>query len=276
MRMRPALSTLSCPDWRLETVVDRTSEYGLEGIDLRGLGEEIDVTRSPQFTDDLDATRERISGAGLAVAAISSSIHVCQPEDRDDDVAEAERTIPLADALDADVVRVFGGGDVEAHTREELADVAATTMEEILALDGARDLTWVVETHDHWTRSPDAKLLLDAIDDPAVGALWDVGHTTRVSDESPDETLGVLGDDVAHLHLKDAVHDPDHPDAMDDGWRYVLPGEGELPLTAALQALDERGYDGWVTFEHEKRWHPELEDPATANRAFAEWFRTVQ
>jgi len=124
-------------------------------------------------------------------------------------------------------------------------------------------------------RSRDLRRLLDAVDDPAVGALWDAGHTTRVSEEPPAETLDVLGEDVAYLHLKDAVHDPDHPDAMDDGWRYVLPGEGDLPLAAALAELRDRGYGGWVTFEHEKRWHPELESPADANRAFVEWFDGV-
>jgi len=273
--MRPALSTLSCPEWDLNTVLDRASCYGFDGVDFRGLGEDLDVTRSPRFTDDLEATRARIADAGLSVSAISSSIHVCQPGDREADLAEAERTVALADALDAGYVRVFGGGDLEAHSRAELVDAAADAMAAILDLEGARGLQWVIETHDHWTRSRDLRRLLDAVDDPAVGALWDAGHTTRVSEEPPAETLDVLGEDVAYLHLKDAVHDPDHPDAMDDGWRYVLPGEGDLPLAAALAELRDRGYGGWVTFEHEKRWHPELESPADANRAFVEWFDGV-
>ena len=170
---------------------------------------------------------------------------------------------------------MFGGGDLETHSRAELVAAAADAMAAILDLEGARGLQWVVETHDHWTRSRDLRRLLDAVDDPAVGALWDAGHTTRVNEEPPAETLDVLGEDVAYLHLKDAVHDPDHPDAMDDGWRYVLPGEGDLPLAAALAELRDRGYGGWVTFEHEKRWHPELESPADANRAFVEWFDGV-
>ncbi|MFB6136270.1 MAG: sugar phosphate isomerase/epimerase family protein [Halobacteriaceae archaeon] len=273
--MKAALSTLSCPAWDLETVLDRASTYGFDGVDFRGLGEDLDVTRTARFTDDLDATRAAIAEAGLTTSAVSTSVHLCAPEEREENLAEARRTIPVADALDVDCVRVFGGGDLDARSREELADVAAETMGEILDLEGARDLTWAVETHDHWTRSADCRLLLDRIDDDAVGVLWDVGHTTRVSDESPAESLDVFGDDVAYLHLKDAVRDPDHPDAMDDGWRYVLPGEGALPLAEALTALEERGYDGWVNFEHEKRWHPELEPPEVANPAFVEWFESV-
>tara|TARA_Y100001968_G_scaffold131641_1_gene120118 strand:- start:587 stop:769 length:183 start_codon:yes stop_codon:yes gene_type:complete len=34
-------------------------------------------------------------------------------------------------------------------------------------------------------------------------------------------------------------------------------------------------YDGWMMFEHEKRWHPELEDPAEIFPVFAAWARQV-
>lgn len=273
--MRLALTTLGCPDWDLETVCEAASRFGYDGVDFRGLLDEIDVTRRPEFTTDLDLTRARIGRAGLSVSALSSSIAICERTDRERNVQEADRLIPLARELDVEYVRVFGKGDAENHSVDGMADVGRETMDAIRSLDGAEEIRWLVETHDHWTRATDCRSLLDAIDAPNVGICWDVGHTARVGDERPAETYEVLGPDVEYVHLKDAVREPDHEHAMDDGWRYVSPGTGDLPLAESVQLLDSHGYDGWVLFEHEKRWHPELAEPELAYPAFVEWFRSV-
>lgn len=268
--MQYAFSTLGCSTWDLETIAARAGEYGFEGVDFRGLGETIDVTQTPAFTAEIDATKRTFAEAGVAVSGISTSIGLCEPENRDRHRAEARRVVPAAETLDARDLRVFGRGDAEMDT-EELVAAGRETMASILALEGADRFDWNLETHDNWTRSADCERLLDAVDSPNFGVVWDVGHTTRVADERPSETLDHLGERVSYVHLKDATYDPDHPDAMDDGWRYVLPGEGDLPLEAALDALRSRGFDGWVVFEHEKRWHPELADPETAFPRFMEW-----
>jgi hypothetical protein len=68
----------------------------------------LDVTRHPSFTDRAGETRDALKDAGLAVSGISSSISVCEPDLLDDHVAEARRTIAVADVFDAEYVRVFG------------------------------------------------------------------------------------------------------------------------------------------------------------------------
>jgi sugar phosphate isomerase/epimerase len=80
---------------------------------------------------------------------------------------------------------------------------------------------------------------------------------------------------IFYTHIKDAIYDPSHPKAMADGWRYVIPGSGQLPLEEAVRLLKKEGYDGWVNFEHEKRWHPELDEPEAIFPAFARWVRPI-
>ena len=270
-----ALSTLGCPDWNLDEVCTACEEYGYDGVDFRGyLDEPRDVTRHPQFAERVDEVTDRLAESGVAVSALSSSIRICNESTHDQDVAQAERFIALADELDVEYVRVFGVGDLDEHSRDELIEIGRETTREILDLPGARDVTWLLETHDNWVSSEDCLALLEAIDDPNVGLLWDAGHTTRVGDETPAETLDRVGDLLEYVHFKDAAYDPEHPDAMSDGWRYVLPGEGELPLGETIDELSGRGYDGWIMFEHEKRWHQELPEPEEAYAAFAEWFRS--
>ena len=106
----------------------------------------------------------------------------------------------------------------------------------------------------------------------------------KPTETSPANRLGIDYRDVparkaagpiidAHTHVKDAVHDPNQENAMDDGWKYVPPGEGQLPLEKALNLLKDRGYDGYVMFEHEKRWHPTLPEPEDIMPMFVSWFK---
>ncbi len=37
--------------------------------------------------------------------------------------------------------------------------------------------------------------------------------------------------------------------------------------------LRKQGYDGWLIFEHEKRWHPELPEPDEIFPQFMDWIR---
>lgn len=272
--MKVGFTTLGTPDWDLDTICRRGREYGFDGVDFRGIQTQIDVTVLPEFTVGLAETVAKLKAAGLA-GGISTSLKICDERLRTENLEEAARTIPIARELGIGVVRVFGGGDVAAHSKAELADVGQRTMEAVLELEGAYDLRWVLETHDHWISSLDCKLLLDRIPDPAFGILWDIGHTSRVGSEAPGETLEAFGDRVYHLHVKDAVYDPDHPQAMKDGWRYVTPGTGQLPLAEAIALLRARGYDRWLIFEHEKRWHAQLPEPEAVFPKFMAWVRLL-
>ncbi|MFO7974234.1 MAG: sugar phosphate isomerase/epimerase [Candidatus Hydrogenedentota bacterium] len=266
-------STLGCPKWSLETIARNLADYGYDAVDFRGLGEHLDVTTAPAFTGHLAESKRMLADAGLVVSCISSSIRICERDRLEENLEEARRTIALATELGAPYVRVFGGGDVEAFARPALADTAAETIERILAMDGAAMLHWCLETHDHWVGADDVALLLDKLPAPRVGVVWDIGHTPRITKERPSDSWAAYGTRVLNTHFKDAVYDPHHPQAMADGWRYVYLGQGSLPLREAVQVLALHGYDGYLTLEHEKRWHPELSEPEDMFPKALSWFK---
>ena len=74
---------------------------------------------------------------------------------------------------------------------------------------------------------------------------------------------------IKSVDLKDSTADP----AARLGYRYVEPGKGEVPLREAFRLLKDGGYDGWLTFEWEKRWHPEIADPEQSFPAFISYMR---
>ena len=273
--MKISMMTLGCPAWDLDTICAKGHEYGFDGVDFRGMLDTMDITTLPEFTTQAEATKAKLADAGLAISGISTSIRVCVPEQREANIEEAKRTLALAQEFGCKNARIFGGGNLETHNHKELAKIGRDCIEAILALDGADNVNWLFETHDLWIKGNDCKLLLDSIPNPAFGALWDMGHTARVGGETSQESYAAIGPRVGYTHVKDAVYEPDHPQAMKDGWRYVLPGQGQLPLAEAIGILKENGYDGWILFEHEKRWHPELQEPEVAFPAFVEWVRPL-
>jgi len=273
--MKVAFTTLGCPNWTLDTICRRGQEYGFDGVDFRGYLDEIDITRLSLFTTQANQTRRWLSSAGLQVSGISSSIRICDSERRGENLDEARRTIEVAQQLGCENVRVFGSGRLEGSSHGELAQIGLDCMQAILELDGAAELHWLFETHDNWIKATNCKLLLDNIHHPAFGALWDMGHTARVGGETPEQTYAAIGPRIGYTHVKDAVYDPAHEQAMQDGWRYVLPGQGQLPLAQAISLLRQNGYEGWILFEHEKRWHPDLEEPEVALPAFVTWAKAV-
>jgi sugar phosphate isomerase/epimerase len=273
--MKISFMTLGCPTWDLDTICAKGREYGYDGVDLRGLLETLDITTLPAFTSGIAETKSKFADAGLEVSGIASSIKLCEPEKRQQNLEEARRTLGVAHDLSCQNIRVFGGGDLKISSRAKLAEIARESMAQILELDDARKVYWLFETHDNWISARDGKLLLDSIPGPAFGALWDMGHTARVGGETPDESYAAIGHRIGYTHIKDAVYDPTHPFAMSDGWRYVLPGTGQLPLAQAIKILKRHGYDGWLLFEHEKRWHPELAKPEIAFPAFVKWVKTL-
>jgi sugar phosphate isomerase/epimerase len=111
----------------------------------------------------------------------------------------------------------------------------------------------VVETHDGFSRGATLSELLQRVGPSRLGALWDVHHPYRMG-EHVDETDRLIGDRVVHVHVKDATR-------SGDGWEYQLLGEGELPVLQAIRALERRGYDGYLSIDWEKMWHPELAGP---------------
>lgn len=266
--MKLGVSTLGCPDWPLDEILTRCKAYGYDGIEWRGLGPDLDLTRSPAFAAPaaIARTRQAFADAGLEICGIDSSAHLSDADEAAgaDNLDHARRMIDLAAALGAPFVRVFGGripdGDDHARTRARVAERLARLGDYAAQADGA--VTVVLETHDAFSTGAQVAEVLRQAEHPRVGALWDLHHPYRQG-EAPGQTWAVLGPYVRQTHVKDS-----HP-----GGTYCLLGEGDVPIRDMLALLQRGGYDGWINLEWEKRWVPALADPDVA---FPQYARTLQ
>jgi sugar phosphate isomerase/epimerase len=256
--MRFAYSTLACPGRRLEETLELGARTGYEGVELRLIdGELIDPGMS---APDRRRVADACARAGMPVVAVDSSIRVAAHEDPRDISAQISAFLDLAAEWGAPTVRVFGGElpDAPAARRDRLAAAASVLQR---ASDRAERLRVRigVETHDAFLASATVAELLALVPSPWVGAVWDSHHPCRAG-ESAGQVYAAIGSRLCLVQAKDAARTGAGP----GDWRLVPLGEGEVPVREMLRLLIQGGYDGWVSVEWEKRWHPEIDEPEKA------------
>ena len=65
--MKLSFTTLGCPDWTLRQIVENAAQMGYAGVDFRGLQDEIDISKTPEFTTQLNQTKTLFTDHGVAI-----------------------------------------------------------------------------------------------------------------------------------------------------------------------------------------------------------------
>ena len=89
--MKLSFTTLGCPKWDLDQIISRAAEYGFDGMDFRGIREQMEIYRLPEFAEHAQETRRKIEQAGLKVSCFSSSVYLFSTEKREQHVHEIEQ-----------------------------------------------------------------------------------------------------------------------------------------------------------------------------------------
>jgi sugar phosphate isomerase/epimerase len=265
-RLPLAFSTLGCPAWEWNKILDFAQLNGFAAIELRGLMGNLDLPASPEFAPArITQTKRQIADHGLKISDLGSSseMHVEDAAQRTKQMADARRFIDLAAALESPYVRVFG--NELRGPREEVIARVADGLHQLGAYAGPRGVTLVIESHGDFVDSSTLKEVLTRADSKYAALLWDAHHTSVEGHEQPEHTVAELGRWIRHTHLKDSV-------PAGKGRKYVLTGKGDVPIERQVVALRRIGYRGYYCFEWEKVWHPDLVE---ADIAFPDYARVV-
>ncbi|AEE97430.1 sugar phosphate isomerase/epimerase family protein [Mahella australiensis] len=104
--------------------------------------------------------------------------------------------------------------------------------------------------------SPDIwKALFDKLDSDKVGLAYDPSHMVWQM-MNPYEPIKEFGHKVFHVHGKDTeimYNSLNRAEILSNQqwWRYGLPGLGDIQWGRIIANLDEIGYDGTISIEHE-------------------------
>jgi sugar phosphate isomerase/epimerase len=290
-----AFSTLACPAWDWEQIVTQGIRDGYDGVEIRQVGGEVDLLRAPAFDPSrrrasrefLDRARRPPGSRSFSVCGLASSVRFDYPEkeEREAQLRIGKAYVELAAELGSSFVRVFGDVLPPASKKSERQAALAQIADGLNRLGefAARyKIDILLETHGDFAASATVKEVFHQIESPAVGVLWDTHHPWRFYDEAPDTTLANLLPWLRHTHWKDSVTLPQQSDAaipqatsteereahaLMSGHRhadYVLFGGGDFPIEHFASLLKRAGYEGWLSLEWEKMWHPELAGPEVA------------
>jgi sugar phosphate isomerase/epimerase len=261
-RLPIGFSTLGCPSWSWSKILDFAQQNGFAAVELRGLQGTMDLHSRPEFADgQIEQSKKEIEKRGLRISCVSSSaeMHNTGPE-HEKQLADARRFIDLASHLGAPYVRVFGNKLV--GSRDAAVEHIAASLRELGDYAAPKSVIVILESHGDFTNSSILRDVLEKAASPHVGLLWDAHHTFVDGKEDPAFTYSQLGKYIRHTHLKDS--------RMENGERhYVLTGRGDVPVKRQVEVLVGAGYGGYYSFEWEKVWHPELEEPELAIADYA-------
>jgi len=263
--LKLAFSTLGCPEWNLQQIAEAARNLGYQGIELRALGGSINLLERPELqAGAIEQTRAFLQDQSLSICCVdtSCSFDAVDERIRQENVEIALHHCELAAALGAPLVRVFPNEIPAAATREETRDRIAASLRE-LAKRGPSGVCVGLETHGDFARGDAAAEIIRLVDQWNIGLIWDVANALAAGG-SIGESARAVAPYLMHVHLRDA-----RAVAGREHWLPVLAGRGAVSFAKTIDALRGLAYDGYISFEWEKYWHPEIEEPEVAFADFA-------
>jgi sugar phosphate isomerase/epimerase len=267
--MKISFSTLACPEWTMSQIIAMAAGAGYDGIELRFVEGEDSLWKLPVFSGtELASTKRALVDHALTISCLDTSCRFDSPDtaERERWITEGKRMSDLACELAAPGLRVFGDaihpGASRASTQSWIAD-SIRTLAEATAPSGVE--VWI-ETHGDFATARETTAILAETDCPNIGVLWDPANSFAAIQETPADGAAILATAIRHVHIKDM-------ERAESGWRYVLTGKGVFPLHELMLSLEQLRYGRFVSFEWEKKWHPEIPDAEVALPHFVDWFR---
>jgi sugar phosphate isomerase/epimerase len=265
-----SFSTLGCPAWTFSQVLQHAQENHYSGIEIRGIKGDLDLPANALFSSsNIATTRRQIADYNLKIVNLGSSanMHFVDPKKRQVNIDEAKKYIDLASQLECPYIRVFPNDLPKDQSENETLHAIVNALIELGNFAQSSGVKVLLESHGKVIKSDMLLQIMQNVKHPNVGLVWDFYNMWSITKEPPAQVYSVLKKYIFHTHIKDAI-------LTDSGEKYTLLGEGNAPIKEALHALKSGGYTGYYSFEWEKHWHPEIQEPEIALPHFANNFST--
>jgi len=226
--------------------IDKAAQIGADGF-------QIYVTQGEITPDDLDQTGRRefkqfVADKGLVISALCADYGkgFLDAEQNVELVRKSKRCVDLAVDLGVTVITTHIG-KLPEDTADPRYRACRQAVAELADYAADRGVAFATETG---PESPEAlKTFLDAIDSPGIKVNYDPANLCMAGFDH----LGgvkVLADYIVHTHAKDGLA----------GQLKEVPlGEGDVDLARWVAALDDIGYDGFLTIEREVGENPQAD-----------------
>ncbi|MGI5899226.1 MAG: sugar phosphate isomerase/epimerase family protein [Christensenellales bacterium] len=246
--MKKAISVWAFPsDWSLDRIFQTAKEAGFDGVEVAlAEGGEVSLQSSQQ---DMERVKALADKHGLELFSVATGLYWSYSlTSNDAQVREKAKNIvkkqlQVAKWLGCNDILVVPGlvsGDVDYETAYNRAFEALNELKH-----DAETLQVAIGVENVWNKfllSPlEMRDFIDKIDSSYVGVYFDVGNVLYSG--YPEQWIRILSGRIRKVHFKDFSTKIGNITGFVD----LLSGDVDYP--AVKKALDDIGYDGWVTAE---------------------------
>ena len=185
--------------------------------------------------------RDIMSSNGLIFSAICGDFGL----DLDDDtiVDKSKRVLEKAKELDCHIVTTHIGHLYE--TEDARMEKIRKNAQELAVFADSIGSVFAAETGTE--KAPVLKSFLDSLGAKGLRVNYDPANLVMVAKDDPVAGVYTLRDYIVHTHAKDGIV----TDTTPHGWLEVPLGTGGVDWDNYLKALNDIGYEGYLTIERE-------------------------
>ncbi len=260
-----AISTLGCPEWDFARIEQECNRLAIQGIEVRG----INGIMEPEKIDWPAALTTGAPKDGLKVIGFGTSVSFHDAAAYEKNIADGKLAIDVCKQQNIPFIRVFGDRIENPMDEQAVIDRIITGLKTLCDYSASifAEVSVLLEIHGNINTIERLTQIISALgSDRRFGIIWDVQHSHRAYGEDFIPFYNLIKPYVRHMHIKDFKFETG---------KCVMMGHGDIPIGAIVDALLADGYDGYFSFEWEKKWHPDIEEPDVAFPQFVEYMRSL-
>lgn len=254
-----------------EESIVKSKEVGADGIQVYAINNFVHYEKMTK--DDKALAKKIIADNGLEISALCGDLGCGfdNPEKNISLVENSKRIVDLALELGTNIITTHIGIVPEDFTSDTFKNMQQAC-NELAAYANKHNAFFAIETGPE--PSLRLKNFLDSLDSKGVAVNLDPANLAMVIGEDAVESVYNLKDYIVHTHAKDGVmHKKVDPKFIYEGFdekdlggekldalfSEVPLGTGAVNFPAYLKALEDIGYNGYLTIEREVGESPEVD-----------------
>lgn len=255
--MKLSVHTMSTPHLDLKKAIALYASIGFDGIDLICDNEypcAISLNPSPAEVKEIKKITRYYGIPIVALTPYVKEFNVADHERRQRAIEEMKKCIDIAMEFGCRSIRVLAGIEPEKNEWEEAFKRLVDTLQQLAEYAAESNLSLNIENHSGSMAmtAVETVRLVEAVNRENVGILYDPANLIIYG--SPDYRLSFKQQAkyIRHVHVKDDL-------VFERGGYLPVPiGKGFIPWPEIIQLLKGIDFDGYLSIEYEKRWHPEI------------------
>lgn len=282
---------MGTPEYTLPEALMLFHDIGLDGAEIVVQDDYkcgIPVSSNFKLLEDINSLIQKYNMNISCLTPYNSHFNSADKDVRERDIADILKIIGYADYLGAGYIRLYAGSALE---KTDFTEDNYERLRESMWILGenarSKKITLLLENHFNTmtVSAKDSVYMMQKINHPNVRILYDQANLAFMHLEDYQEAINLQKDYISYVHVKDLVYknstegthalsssDVTHQTEEERIVSSRIVGEGILPWPAILKELISVGYDGWLSLEYERRWHPaDIPDAKTGMKKSAQY-----